>query len=321
MTPGPAFMGVQGRRRLLLAAALAGVVARPLGASAPPVWLAQSDTGVANEEAAAAVREVLAPLAPVHAAGWASVGGGAVAGSPRVVVTLGVAALRGMLGRRAREPALAGVPIVAGLVPRQAVEAEVPLGARLIGAVVLDQPPERYGDLVRLAMPQRRRIGLLVGGPAAGTVESLQRWALGAGRELQVESVRDDGLAPALRRVLESAEVLLAVPDPAIFTPETLQNILIASYRRRVPVVSYAPAHVRAGAVLALAATPAQAGRQIGDAARAVLLGRTPPVLALARDFTVTVNEPVARSLELALPGAGALEAALRQSDRQEGRS
>ncbi|WP_334154993.1 hypothetical protein [Tepidimonas sp.] len=90
--------------------------------------------------------------------------------------------------------------------------------------------------------------------------------------------------------------------------------------RRRVPVVSYAPAHVRAGAVLALAVTPAQAGRQIAESARAALQGRALPALALARDFAVAVNEPVARSLELVLPTAATLEAALRQADRQEGR-
>ncbi|OBS30405.1 hypothetical protein A9O67_05050 [Tepidimonas fonticaldi] len=310
------------RRRLLLGAALLGVVGRGV-ASSPRVWLVPSDTGSANEEAATAVREGLAAMAAVEQTGWEAgvvAGSGADRDAPRVIVTLGTAALRGMMARRAREPALAAVPLVAGLVPRHAIEAEVPSGSRQVAVIALDQPVERYGELVRQAMPQRRRLGLLVGTPVAGSVEALQRWAARAGRDLQIEPVRSEGLAPALRRVLETADVLLAVPDPAIFTPEALQNILIASYRRRVPVVSYAPAHVRAGAVLALAVTPAQAGRQIAEAARAALQGRALPALALARDFAVAVNEPVARSLELVLPTAAALEAALRQADRQEGR-
>lgn len=321
---GPAILTGQiwSRRRFLLGASLFGAAGRG-AASWPRVWMVLSDAGSAYEEAAAAVREGLVATALVELTEWeasAATGLGSGLGAPQLIVTLGVVALRKVMAWRARDPALAAFPLVAGLVPRHAIQAEIPPDSRNVLVVALDQPVERYGELVRLAMPQRRRLGLLVGTPVAGSVEALQRWAARAGRELQIEPVRSDGLAAALRRTLEAVDVLLAIPDPAVFTPEALQNILIASYRRRVPMVSYAPAHVRAGAALALAATPAQAGRQIAEAARSALGGRALPALALARDFAVVVNEPVARSLELALPPAAALEATLRQADRQEGR-
>ncbi|TSE29365.1 ABC transporter substrate binding protein [Tepidimonas thermarum] len=308
-------------RRALLLAACAGWAPVPARAAASAVWVAQSDTGAANEEAAGALREVLAPVAEVHVGLWPHVGAGAGDVPPRLVIALGVAALRGALARRGRDAPLERVPILAGLVPSHAVQTEVPPGTPLVGALVLEQPAARYGELIRLAMPQRRRIGVLVGQPPAGWLEALRRWAVRADRQLVLETVGEDGLVPALRRVLESADVLLATPDPMVYTPASLQNILIASYRRRVPVVSYAPAHARAGAVLALAVTPAQAGRQMGEVARAALRGQALPALVAARDFQVMVNDAVARSLDIALPTAAELEATLRQRSGLEGRA
>ncbi|WP_333708926.1 ABC transporter substrate binding protein [Tepidimonas ignava] len=312
---GRAGRSSKGRRALLL-----GAVSAWLGESAwaqDGVWLAQSDTNAANEEAAAAVRDVLGERAAVSTALWAALQGA----QPRLIVTLGVAALRGMLQRRAREPGLANVPLLAGLVPRQAVEAEVPAGTRLFAAVVLDQPTERYGELVRAALPARRQIGVLLDDPARRSAQVLQRWAAVAGRQLITQVVQEGDVAEALRRVLNQADVLLALPDVGVYRADALQNIIVGAYRRRVPVVSYAVAHARAGAVLALAALPAQAGAQVGEVARLMLSGRAPAPLTLARDFTVVVNEGVARSLDLVLPTPEEIAAAVRTAERQEGRA
>lgn len=247
------------------------------------------------------------------------VGQTAPATLPALVLTLGVQALREAQQRAAQSPAWAEVPILAALLPQSAhrpLAAQLPRGS---SAVWLDQPVERCLDLLRLALPQRRRVGVLLG-PASRSQEAAVDRATQA-RGLQAVKAQVDTpaaeLYPALQTVLQTADVFLALPDPSLFSAEALQNILIASYRQRVPLLSYSAGHVRAGATLALH-TPVEAvAEQVLQALRQWQAGRALPAPALAQGFAVAVNEQVARSLSLDLRSASELEAALR---RQEGR-
>jgi ABC-type uncharacterized transport system substrate-binding protein len=122
-------------------------------------------------------------------------------------------------------------------------------------------------------------------------------------------------LFPGLKRVLEQADLLLALPDAQVYSSGSIQNILLASFRARVPMLAYSPAYVRAGALLALYVTPAQIGVQAASLALAVLQGKTLPERAVySNDFQVSVNEHVARSLGLALD-AEALQQSLLRSE------
>lgn len=67
-------------------------------------------------------------------------------------------------------------------------------------------------------------------------------------------------------------------------------------------MVAFAPAYVRAGALMALHVTPSQIGQQAGAMARGVLQGKSlPPIPVYSQSFSISVNEHVARSLALKL--------------------
>jgi ABC-type uncharacterized transport system substrate-binding protein len=89
--------------------------------------------------------------------------------------------------------------------------------------------------------------------------------------------------------------------DPQVFNGNTLPNILLASYRARIPVMAFSPAYVKAGALLSLHSTPSQVGSQAGVVARSALQGAALPAPQYPTDFTVSVNDYVARSLGLGL--------------------
>ena len=102
--------------------------------------------------------------------------------------------------------------------------------------------------------------------------------------------------------MLEDADLLLAVPDPQLYNSSSIQNILLASFRANVPLMAFSPAYVRAGALLALHVTPTQIGLQAAAIARGVLQGKALSATPLySQDFSVAVNEHVARSLGLTL--------------------
>jgi ABC-type uncharacterized transport system substrate-binding protein len=190
------------------------------------------------------------------------------------------------------------------------------ISARL-GVIYLDQPLTRQLALIRLALPQARRLGVLSGPESSDKVTELKTWASTYGLELHQAAVtQPDDFSTALPRLLDGVEVLLALADPKVFNSSTIQNILLASFHERVPLVAFSPAYVRAGAVLAVYSTPFQAGNQAADVVLGVLRDQALPDHGMEpNDFDVGVNVNVARSLGLSLD-AEQLRTSLKRQER-----
>ena len=221
--------------------------------------------------------------------------------SARLYVTLGAEAA-GLLAGSAP-----GVPVLCALLPRSSFEAALLQHGRKAGsqfsALFLDQPPARQLELIRLALPGARRVGVLWGAGLSGDRSEFRVQAQAAALSLlEAEVGSEEQLFPALKHVLEGTDLLLAVPSPQIYNSRTIQNILLTSFRANVPMMAFSPAYVRAGALLAVYVTPHQVGVQAAQLARAVLHGKALPTSgAYSTDFQIAVNEHVARSLGLSL--------------------
>lgn len=222
---------------------------------------------------------------------------------PKVVVSLGVEALRQVLNRDLR------TPVIAALVPRQSFEAAVSRAgsktAALTAAVYLDQPVARQLELLRLALPGARRIGVLWGPESEAQQPALQA-ALRA-RAMQEVPGYVSGSTPlfeALQSAMEDVQVLLAWPDPKVYNSATVANILLTTYRARVPVMGFSAALVNAGALLSVHSTPQQIGQQAAQMVRTSLQSGLPPGSQYPVEFEVAVNERVAHTLGMELRAA-----------------
>ncbi len=224
--------------------------------------------------------------------------GGAAA--PKLFIVLGMDALRQVLARDPR------VPVLAALIPRSGYERVLrELGRKpsaQVSAVYLDQPFGRRLDLLRLAIPGAQRVGVLWG-PESVLQQPLLASALQARnmQELSGAIVVGGSLFTGLKEALDGADVVLAVADPQVFNSTTISNILLTTYRARVPVLAFSPAYVKAGALLSVQTSPAQIGTQAGAIARSVLQGGALPPAQYPVEFSVSVNDHVARSLGLTL--------------------
>jgi ABC-type uncharacterized transport system substrate-binding protein len=221
--------------------------------------------------------------------------------SPQLFVTLGAEAANALAKTELRSP------VLCTLLPRASFEHALRLGGRKasarFSALYLDQPLSRQIELIHLALPAARRVGVLWGVEPAAEATALKALAQAQGLQL-VEAAVSSGepLFPALRQVLDNADVLLAVPNPQVYNSNTVQNILLTSFRAKVPMQAFSPAYVRAGALLSLHVTPAQVGLQAATLANAVLQGKSLPEAAVySQDFQVSVNEHIARSFGLIL--------------------
>lgn len=212
------------------------------------------------------------------------------------------------------------VPILHTLIPHKVFQ-QLPKSNRApsVSAIFIDQPIQRRLLLLKVAMPDRTRVGVLVS-PASKEIEyDIARNAKRYGLHPIFERLDDEKqLGSVLKQLLDRSDVLLATPDPFIFNRNTVRNILLSSYHHQTPVIGFSAAYVKAGAIAAVFSTPEEIGRQAGEVAAKYLTDqndRLPPP-AYPKYFSVVSNQSVSNSLQIVLPTAEQLEARLREASK-----
>ncbi len=265
-------------------------------ARAAEVAVVLSEMGSVYGEVADEIRSRLAPEVKVSLHSTATLDS-LESGKPVFLVAIGAKAAQALASR----PAAA--PLLVTLLPRTAYEqlaASRKRGAQPMSAIYLDQPYSRQLDLIRLALPKAKRIGLLLGAESRPYFNELKAAALD--RQLHVQALQvgqEQEIAQKLQQLLPDSDLLLALPEPTVFNAGTIQMILLSAYRQQVPLIGFSAAYTRAGAILSLYSTPQQIARQAADLLQdALASGRLPPPQP-PREYQVSTNPHVARSLGL----------------------
>ena len=172
-------------------------------------------------------------------------------------------------------------------------------GAAALSAIYLDQPLKRQLDLIAAVLPKADSIAVLYAAPP----KELGALRLQAAARKLVLNERSPGpgssLYDALQTLLPGSDVLLALPDAEIYNTVTIRNILLTTYRNKVPLIGFSPGYVKAGALCAVFSTPAQIAEQSLGIIQEYAETHTLPAAQYAKEFEVTVNEQVAHSLGL----------------------
>lgn len=184
-------------------------------------------------------------------------------------------------------------------------------GTSAYSAIYLDQPLKRQLDLIEAVLPGTRSIAVLYAAPPR-ELSTLRMMVAARKLDLNERSIgpaaESSGLHEALQQLLLSSDVLLALPDAAIYNTATIRNILLATYRNKVPLIGFSPGYVKAGALCAVYSTPQQIAAQSLGIIHEYAETRTLPAAQYAKEFEVAVNEQVARSLGLNIRSAAQLQ-------------
>jgi len=209
------------------------------------------------------------------------------------------------VGMEAAELALTrsgNMPVLVVMVPKAGYEAlldnhSARLGSRAVSAIYLDQPWDRQLGFIQAALPDHSTVGLLYSPDTPITLPRLPR-----GMSLNAQSVRSaENLFAVLDNVLGSSDVLLVVPDSKIYNSSSIRNILLTSYRHKVPLIGVSQAYVNAGALGAIYSTPEQLAEQAGDTAAFFLRSQRWPEPQHSVSFNIGLNQQVAYSLGITL--------------------
>ena len=279
----------------------------------PAVTLLVPDQKPASQEFSQAFRMALKQIAPEIEVQDVSALGERASPKDKIVVAVGsqafAAGLKDQQGRT----------LVATLLPRLAYEKilaqQTPKG--LVSAVYLDQPEDRQLNLLSLLPGQMNKVGVLHSANTGISLTRLRASAQKVKMSLVAEALSSPrDLALSLQTLLEKVEVLLATPDPDVFNPQSIQSILLTSYRSRIPMVGFSAAYTRAGALVSLHSSVSQLAEQTAEMVRALSTGGAVPPPQAPRKFEVSINRQVARSLGINLSTESALAEQLALRER-----
>ncbi len=229
----------------------------------------------------------------------------------KLVVTIGTSAARQVQGQDTP------VPVLNTLIPRETynlirgISGTQSASDPKHSVIFIDQPLSRQIRLVRIALPKFKRVGVILGPHSRKLKKDVQHAGRLGGANLFIEEVNSEKeLVSSLSKLLDSVDIVLAIPDKRVFNRRTARNLLLISYRQKVPLMGYSKAYVNAGALLAVYSTPRELGQHIAET---ILLTATTrqwrlPPAQFPRYYSVAVNERVARSLGIYIDSESVLE-------------
>ncbi len=220
---------------------------------------------------------------------------------PDLIFAVGIWALQAVVNR----PPV--IPVVYAMVlnPPSVLGADT----KNVTGASMNVPVEQPIKLFKQLGPHVKRIGVIFNRNRTGY---LVRQAQAAAKEEGLELVTREVSSPkevvgALESMQDSIDALWIVPDETTLSQAVVQQMLLFSYRKRIPLLGLSDRHAQMGAVFALSfASGEDIGRQAGELAQAILSGRPASGVPYtnARKVFLTVNLKAAQKLGLEIPQA-----------------
>lgn len=215
------------------------------------------------------------------------------------------AALLLTLGTLATQSALqAGVdlPVVAGLI----VSPDDIRPAGNATGVSLEFPFEVQFQWLRRFLPAAKTVGVLYN-PAENQrrIAAAGQAAERLGLRLEAREVQAPREIPtALETLGRTADVLWTVVDSLLLAPQTAKELLLFSFRNRIPVAGLSAAWAKSGALYALEWDYGDVGVQCGEVAVKILQGVRASSIPVAppRKVVYVLNQRIANHLKVELP-------------------
>jgi putative ABC transport system substrate-binding protein len=169
--------------------------------------------------------------------------------------------------------------------------------------VFLNYLPETQLQWLKKLFPKIRRVGVIYN-PKQN--QALIDKALSAAHQLGLELVvapidTPKELPAALKNLLRRIDILWALPDRIVLAPQAAKEVLLTSFRNRIPVIGASAPWVKGGALYALDWDYTDMGAQ--NAAMALKIIKGTPIhkipAAEPRSVAYTLNLKTAKHMKL----------------------
>ena len=182
----------------------------------------------------------------------------------------------------------------------------------------MTQPVCQQFALAKLLNPKWKVISILLSTKDVSLTRTLALCAKQYNLELKT-IILDEyiNIIDALNTSLSKIDILLALPDPAIYNAKTIKSILLTTYRHRVPIIGFSENFVRAGALAAIHSSTKQLSRQITELIYKHFNNENIDKHLYPEYFDVITNKNVAKSLGINLPDEKVLTKKLKNKHHE----
>ena len=168
-------------------------------------------------------------------------------------------------------------------------------------AVYAEPAPADQLRLVSLLYRRPVRVAAILGADTAFLKPALE--GATGDKVLVLDAGREEDINRILNQIAQT-EVLLALPDSAVYNAENFRNILLSTYRHKQGVIGFSADMVKAGALATTYSEVEDINAQVAEIAASYVAGGELAAPQFPRYFRTIVNEGVARSLDVEVTDA-----------------
>lgn len=172
--------------------------------------------------------------------------------------------------------------------------------------IAMDISPRNVFLELKKIVPQAKRVGVLYNpSESRSKLAQAEKTAKDLGLEIvpaKVALTRD--VYSALRALGPEIDALWMIADTTVYTPDSIQDILLYSLQEKIPVIGLAPSYVKAGALFSLSSDYRDMGRQAAGIAYRLLEGTAPDAIEIEspRKTVLSLNLITAERIGIKIP-------------------
>ena len=183
------------------------------------------------------------------------------------------------------------VPVVSALIMSE----DLIVQSSYATGIVLKYPMSVQLKWLKIILPDVKRVGILYSPDTySELVNEARQEAARIGLEIVAISVDNPRNLPAsLNEMYRRSDVLLAIPDSVIYSGKTLKQVMLSSFRNRVPLIGLSRNWVKAGAIYAIEGDFKSIGIQSAALADSILQKNKMPANSFyfPNDVNLIINE------------------------------
>jgi putative ABC transport system substrate-binding protein len=167
----------------------------------------------------------------------------------------------------------------------------------------MDIPINLQFERLREVIPELKRVGVIFNPQnSLGEIEDARRAAREIGLMLvEIPVTSEAEVLQQVEGLKGKVDVLWSVADSTVFTPRSVDSILLLTLRDGIPFVGLSPSFVKAGALLSFSCDYQDVGSQSAEQALEILAGKSPADIPVAypRRISLFLNLNTARAIHL----------------------
>lgn len=179
--------------------------------------------------------------------------------------------------------------------------ASIPCKNKSCYKVFINQPVSRYIALFKIVFPYKNNLAFATTQANSHKSQQLKMAARLNGfiyNEIIIK--QDSNIARTLTNKLNKNDILLALPDSAIYNSGNAKSIILSSYHKNVPIIAYSQSFAKAGALTSLFSSVDNIANKTANIANKIIQnGSQTEKEYYPDDFAIVINSAVAHSLNI----------------------